>query len=108
PHQIIAKAFACAFPSQTDPTLIATANDSVTVAGQTTISGSYDEDHQQLTINTYFANTYSYLVRSVTVYVDGSLAGVAFTPDYRQSISATASGPLALSCGATHTIRVVA
>ncbi|HEY8183530.1 MAG TPA: DUF6531 domain-containing protein, partial [Thermoanaerobaculia bacterium] len=112
-HPLTAKAFMCASltpeADPTDPVYIATANDSITVSGQTTVDASYDQDQNLLTINTTFPNAPPTSTHGVSIYVDGygpvpvPITGTCFT-----QISGTCTAPVTLSCGVTHTVRVTA
>ena len=108
-HQIVAKALACAGFSPefdpSDPNFIATANDSVSVSGQTTLSASYDEDSHQLTVRTNFPNTGG---RDLAVYLDGSPLVLGWSGDCRTQQSGTCTTNFAVSCGASHALRVTA
>ena len=71
PHQILAKAFACAGFSPeidpTDPQYIVEKSDSLSASGQTTIGGFYDEDTHKFSVTTNFPFTGS---RSIGVELE--------------------------------------
>ncbi|MDQ6802647.1 MAG: RHS repeat protein, partial [Acidobacteriota bacterium] len=113
-HQIQAYAYSCEGHSPTvDPSnqnFIDTKTTTATVAGQTTVSGSYDADTKQLTVTTHFANTDYYTQRGLSVLVDGSdVSGLQWTPaGCNSQVDATCTTTLGLSCGVIHEVKLVA
>ena len=109
-HRIEAKAYSCTnpqIPPPTDPDFIATDSTTATVAGQSQVSASYDEDKQLLNLTTHFPNTDYSLQRGIHVYADGNEAPISWPVECTNAVTNSCSPHLTLSCGTDHQVRVV-